>query len=265
MNAIALTTPDDYTPAVQRIIDLQRRRRVLLQHRTRNTNRAGAALRSLMAPQFDSEDREGLRKAAEARIKRIAKGEKENESDAVVSIMLTAAEPLTAAIKPIEKEMKALVNELPAVAWADTVKGFGAISLATIIGEAGDLCGYDNPAKLWKRFGLHVHLGVAPSSVEAKKHWSKDDWIDAGYNSRRRSIVYVIGECLIKQNGDGIYRRAYDQRKAYEADRVETKMHAHRRAQRYMEKMLLRDLWIQWHVDAVPGFDPDPWRDRAAA
>jgi hypothetical protein len=66
--------------------------------------------------------------------------------------------------------------------------------------------------------------------------------------------VWTIGDALIKGNRDG-YRRLYLERKALEAERpeVETKMHAHRRAQRYMEKRLLRDLWREWRrLDGLP-------------
>ena len=64
---------------------------------------------------------------------------------------------------------------------------------------------------------------------------------------RRRSAIWTIGDSLIKQNEDG-YRAVYDERKQYEKarDPEMSKMYAHRRAQRYMEKRLLRDLWRAW-------------------
>src|SRR3546814_18013086 len=76
--------------------------------------------------------------------------------------------------------------------------------------------------------------------------------------------MYCVGECLIKP---GPYREAYLRRKDYERARAEaagltvlpaakiTKAkaatcmsagHVHRRAQRYMEKMLLRALLAAW-------------------
>jgi hypothetical protein len=33
--------------------------------------------------------------------------------------------------------------------------------LAIIIAEAGDLAGYSNPARLWKRLGVGLHAGQA--------------------------------------------------------------------------------------------------------
>jgi hypothetical protein len=37
------------------------------------------------------------------------------------------------------KAMEALAKTLPVWSWAETVRGFGAVSLATIVAEAGDL------------------------------------------------------------------------------------------------------------------------------
>lgn len=46
----------------------------------------------------------------------------------------------------------------------------------------------------------------------------------------------------------GPLRLLYDERKAYEAGRVETPAHAHNRAKRYIEKRLIRDLWRAWRA-----------------
>lgn len=77
---------------------------------------------------------------------------------------------------------------------------------------------------------------------------SKDDWIDHGYNRQRRSRMWNIGDALIKSNRDGRYRTIYLARKEYEITRDPEMqpIKAHRRAQRYMEKRLLRDLWRAW-------------------
>ena len=98
------------------------------------------------------------------------------------------------------------------------------------------------------------------------KSASKDDWIAHGYSRVRRSRMFVIGDALIKANGE--YRAVYLARKEYERQRAEAagltvapalkipKARAnefisdgiiHRRAQRYMEKRLLRDLWQAWN------------------
>ena len=74
-----------------------------------------------------------------------------------------------------------------------------------------------------------------------------------GYSPRRRSVMWNIGDPMIKcsiREGKAIspYGQIYLDRKAYEVARnPEIKpIHAHRRAQRYMEKRLLKDLWKEW-------------------
>ena len=120
----------------------------------------------------------------------------------------------------------------------------GALGLAVIIGEAGDLSNYPNPGKLWKRFGL------APD--DAYRMTTKTGEIAVAKPRRRRSVIWTIGDCLIKTNRkDGEpceYAAIYYARKEYEHERDEeiTDMKAHRRAQRYMEKRLIRNLWRAW-------------------
>jgi hypothetical protein len=84
-----------------------------------------------------------------------------------------------------------------------------------------------------------------------------------GYNAQRRSIMWNIGACLIKaqvrsakdEAGEkiastaiGPYGQIYLDRKALEAARTQSAAHAHNRAQRYMEKRLLRDMWKAWRA-----------------
>ena len=125
--------------------------------------------------------------------------------------------------------------------------------MAIIVGEAGDLSNYENPAKLWKRLGLGPYEGKAASTWRKAGGLSAEQWIEVGYSPRRRSAMWTIGDALIKGN-DGAYKQLYDDRKAYEVERDPkmSKMHAHRRAQRYMEKRLVRDLWQAWRKAMVP-------------
>jgi hypothetical protein len=78
-----------------------------------------------------------------------------------------------------------------------------------------------------------------------------------GYNAERRSVLYCIGDSLLKKQNP--YRELYLQRKAYEQEKAPdgTKMLWHRRAQRYMEKRLLRDLWRAWR-DTLPSTPTPP-------
>jgi hypothetical protein len=167
--------------------------------------------------------------------------------------------------------MARLAKSLPVwEQFAEAVRGFGPGSLAVIIGEAGDLSNYSTHSKLWKRMGLAVINGIRQGGL--KKTSGKESWIEHGYSPLRRSRMWNIGDTLIKGNKDGPYRSAYLARKQYERDRAESNGitvlpaakisksiaaasmsdgHVHLRAQRYMEKRLLRDLWKAWRRDVT--------------
>lgn len=167
------------------------------------------------------------------------------------------------------KNMQRLAESLPAwIGFGADIKGFGSLSLAVIVAEAGDLSGYSNPAKLWKRMGLAPisKLGITKSGAAWRKGGlNAQDWTDAGYCMRRRSHMFVIGDTLIKKQN--VYREIYLERKEFErakamaagltvapaakipaarAIQFISDGHIHRRAQRYMEKRLLRELWKAW-------------------
>lgn len=175
-----------------------------------------------------------------------------------------------------EKELARLAGQLPV--WrefGEGVKGFGVLGLAIIVGEAGDLSNYATHSKLWKRMGLAfmeqdgVRQGGLPKTASA------EDWIRHGYNQKRRSRMWNIGDAIIKSAGP--YREVYLARKEYERKKAEeagliilpsaeiaklvkkgrkyaefrSDGHIHRRAQRVMEKKLLRDLWKAWRRATV--------------
>lgn len=141
-----------------------------------------------------------------------------------------------------EKTLEKLALQLPVWAWVKPINGFGKLGLAQIVAEAGDLSNYANPGKLWKRMGLAVIDGQAQRRVSGAAA------LDHNYAPERRSLMYCIGDSLIKK--DNPYRALYLERKAYEETKTPdaTKMLWHRRAQRYMEKRLLRDLWRAWRL-----------------
>jgi hypothetical protein len=94
------------------------------------------------------------------------------------------------------------------------------------------------------------------------------DWSEFGYSPRRRSIAYIVGEGIIKQNKDadgnpGPYRRRYDVKKAELAERFPDygEVRCHNHGHLLCTKLLLKNLWIEW---CQP--EPDAWtrRDRAA-
>jgi hypothetical protein len=146
-----------------------------------------------------------------------------------------------------EKMLRAWAEQTHVAKFVNDTPGFGFLGLGQIIGEAGDLSAYATPAKLWKRFGL----GLISSGERQRKFADEAKAKEAGYSPRRRSLMFVIGDSLIKKKGP--YRDLYLARKAYEQEKAPTltKMAWHRRAQRYTEKRLLRDLWRAWHQVTV--------------
>lgn len=186
------------------------------------------------------------------------------------------------------KLMEKLAITLPVWSWVEPIRGFGALGLATIVAEAGDLANYPTVAKLWKRMGLAVMDGVRQGGL--LKTAAKADWIAHGYNRQRRSRMWNIGQSLVKGNQDGTYRTIYLARKEYERTKAEAAgltvapagkipkgkqaehmSHGHidKRAQRYMEKRLLRDLWRAWRetrgalTSGVPVSPAETSRDAA--
>lgn len=217
----------------------------------------GAKLRVFLGWSKSLPDAE--RKAiAERAADMIATGEA-GEYTEFVAAFAVGRKPFEAIEKQAVKEMEALAATLPAwTAFGESVRGFGLASLAVIVAEAGDLSLYANPGKLWKRMGLAVMGDVRQGGLGANA--SKEDWIAHGYNRQRRSRVWNIGDALIKGNRGGEYRTVYLQRKEYELARDPDMkpIKAHRRAQRYMEKRLLRNLWSAWRraiADAKPNVE----------
>jgi hypothetical protein len=160
--------------------------------------------------------------------------------DLVTTPLSEARKGLITHRNKIDRHLTKLVTQLEIWPWAEAIKGVGALSITQIVGEAGDLSRYGNPAKVWKTFGLHVIDGGAARPKAG---------VQMNYSPRRRAVMHVVGECLIKQNGDGVYKTLYDERKDYEilkAPELKPFMH-HKRAMRYMEKRFLRDLWRQWN------------------
>ena len=179
---------------------------------------------------------------------------------AVVDNANISLQRLKAEREIIEASMITKVKTLNICDWWIDMKGRSYLGLAIIIGEAGDLSNYANPAKIWKRFGLAVIDGVRQGGLP--KGTAAEIWIEHGYNKKRRSSLWTIGDSLMKTNGkDGYYKQMYDKRKKYESKRLLKKWiadgkteesfkpgHSHNRAKRYMEKALLKNLWCQWHA-----------------
>lgn len=209
---------------------------------------------------------------------------------AVIEAAVMARAPFDTIEKETTKRMAALAEQTPVWPWANAIRGFGAVSLAQIVAETGLVScdsnapgeggNYPNPAKLWKRMCVAVMDGKRQGGLS--KSASKDDWIAHGYSRTRRSIMWNIGEALVKLN-DGEYRALYVERKEIErltaeaqglivapaadiakivkklgkaeGEKYRSVGHIANRARRYMEKRLLRDLWRAWR-EAMRGVMP---------
>ena len=204
-------------------------------------------------------DREKLFKQATAVLKAIGKGEATDYEDirVVVLAIQPAIDGFSDAVKAIEKKMLKLVKQLPVAAWVQDPqqRGFGLLSLATVIGEAGNLSNYANPGKLWKRLGCApfekggvTQMGATWKSGKGPVKLHASDWEEFGYSPRRRSISYLIGENIVKQN-KSIYRERYDAKKEdFQAKRPETsKGHCHNHGMLLATKLMLKNLWVEWN------------------
>lgn len=250
-NSVSPRTAPAAPDPVPSIVESQAHRVAVVRQQIRIDNAAGAMVRRAMGWQVGLPKEAGDRIKVEAArlVKVIHSAEPVPPEWAAVArsclpFLLATREarvPFDKLRANTERQMESLARTLPVWPWVEAVKGLGPLGLAIIVGEAGDLSGYANPAKLWKRLGLAVFDGRSQRKATDPAEAARQ-----GYNPRRRSAVWTVTDSLLRQKGP--YRDLYDQRKAYELARAPdmSRMHAHRRAQRYAGKRMLRDLWAAW-------------------
>jgi hypothetical protein len=287
---IPVDSPVDNTvDIIDEIIVQHRRRRFLMEQRKRANNALGAYLRVDVlgwSRKLSAGDRDRIKAQAKAilaacerHIRRFSPSDPypaipdvDGEEIELVIDTLRQQIPMVDREERAKAEMERLAQQLPVWSRVADISGFSALGLAVIVGEAGrDLAaGFRSPAALWKRMGVAIINNPDGSRIRQgglSKNAPPAEWIRHGYDRRRRSRVYVIGEGLIKNNGSGKYKALYDRRKALEIAKAEarglqvvpsaqiperrrsefmSRMQVHRRAQRVMEKELLKDLWIAW-------------------
>lgn len=238
-------------------------RRVFFMRRVIMMDNALTALVFRALDGYEAEDEKARNKLwhrAEALVARLLAGRAVAEADAAVAATLAAdvavlAEgraPLMAQREAIEKRMRAMATGLAVHPWQKSVRGFGALGLATIVAEAGDLAGYATPDRLWRRLGLAPFKGRAGCTWRGIKKedggLSAKEWEDFGYAPQRLGRIHGDVTIPLMQMGTGtVYRAVYDHAKAAFAPRAASPKHAHMHALRVMTKELLRDLWRVWH------------------
>ena len=243
---------------------LQRKRTVVMKGRIAQHNYLRAVVAGTLGynSHLGEKERRKLFTEADKLIKQTVAGKASPDYREIILATWEGVEALQHVENDLEKKMKGLAKQLPVASWVDEENqcGFGLPSLAVIVGEAGDLSNYANPAKLWKRMGCapfesdgDTKMGSTWKAGHEGK-LSKEEWEEFGYSPRRCSLTYMMGESLLKQN-KGEYRRRYDEAKeqAKEKHPDWKPLRCHRHAMLLMRKRLLRNLWRVWNNK--PGCD----------
>ena len=239
---------------------LQRQRAIYIKSRIMVSNRLQALMAGTIGYHsgMKENDRRKVFGEAGALIKKIASGEVASDLHDLVMTHLAGIQEFQRMQAALEKEMLAFAKSLPVAKWVGKIeqRGFGLLFLAIVVGECGDLANYANPAKVWRR------LGCAPWTFDGKTRmgatWKSgregklpsEEWEKFGYSPRRRSIAYLIGEGIVKQNASGPYRRRYDETKGLikKAHPDYSDLRCHRHGMLLATKLLLKNLWIEWNT-----------------
>lgn len=253
--------PNDDVPSLcVSLQNLQRQRAIVIKSRIMQANRLQAIVAGTLGYSSDMAEKERLAKFKEAStlIEKIRKGDAVDHAfREIVTTTLEGIGAFDCHQAKIDKQMLQIVKQFPVAAWVGEPeqRGFGLPSLATLIGETGDLNNYAGPAKLWKR------MGCAPfqsgDKVAMGSTWrfgkegklSAEEWTAFGYSPRRRSIAFVIGNCLVKGN-KSIYRARYDDSKlAIQLAHADfPPMRCDRHGMLLATKLLLKNLWVAWRA-----------------
>jgi len=151
-----------------------------------------------------------------------------------------------------KKMMLYYINNEPI--WTEFLQhviGVSTVLTANLLSAFGYCERYSHVSALWKHCGLHVVDGVAPRIRRGKQ---------VDFSPELRSLVWKVGDCLIKAKNP-VYKALYDRKKQEELqkeypkgylyekygkpykpeDTKLTKMHAHNRAKRVMEKIFMEN------------------------
>lgn len=263
------------------IKNLQRTRSVLIKSRNMVANRLTAIVAGTIGYSTELEDKDRKAKFVEAGklIATVLSGEVESTIDNVIKATMVGVTSLEHEKDQVEKQLIKKAKLLHVAAWTEqpAQRGFGILSLGTIVGEVGNFWDYPSPCKVWRRMGLapwtyddKTLMGATWKSGREGK-LPAEEWESFGYSPRRRSISYLIGEALVKCNERGPYRTRYLEAKtnAYHAhpewdwkqcDKCKGKasdcetcggggykcLRAHRHGMTCATKLILKRLWQEW-------------------
>ena len=216
------------------------------------------------SPDLSEAERDKINREVKEIIKQARAGTQSELSD-IVLVSDEARKPTDQMRDASEKAMEKLAMQLPIYPWIESVRGAGALGLATIIAETGDLSNYPNPAKVWKRLGFAPFDGYAGSTWK-RQTWrprtlTSEEWIANPFSGERYALMHQIAVWLVNaqwigkaktESGEGEPNGPYGE--IYAARRKHTlKTHAdwsdgHRRmdALRVTMKAFLKDLHVEW-------------------
>lgn len=237
------------------LVALNNKRRFLLRYRTMLVNQSKAFLRSCLGfTVYQGEtDRTKLKKAAVEALKRIRKGDCPEGLELAYSAIRSvygnekAIASMAFSVPRISAET---AEQLPGAAFVAETRGVGLLTLAQLHAETRGIHDYPHKYALYRRLCVGFKGDERQRKVKNAELAQK-----LGYNPERRSVVWVAGDCLIKQSEH--YRALMQARKEVELLKPEVaeakkgrKLWAHRRAKRWMEKQFLLDLWVACRRDA---------------
>jgi hypothetical protein len=263
--------------AIEQIRSLHRRRRFAMKIQQKLDRALESFIRvngTEWQPDLDEKAREAINKEVKAIIKRIRAGEPSDWTD-VVATSDEARKPADEMRDQAEKQMEKLAESLPIFEWVAGIRGAGALGLATIVAEAGDLSNYPNPAKLWNRLGFAPYDGLAGSSWKREK-WrpralTKDEWIEHPFSGQRYALMHQIVVWLVNaqwigagksEDGEGKpngpYGQVYYNRRQHTLVTHPdwTKQHRRMDALRVTMKEFLKQLWREWNGKPAAKHEP---------
>src|SRR5262249_15787457 len=158
---------------IENIRAAHRRRRYAIKVQQK-IDRALESFIRINATEWSYDADEKARERFNREVKSIIEAARKNEGLSVVVQLVNntdkGPEPFDEMRTAAEKAMEKAAKDLPVYSWINSVHGAGALGLATIVGEAGDLALYPDPAKLWNR------LGYAPYEGHAGSTWKRASW-----------------------------------------------------------------------------------------
>jgi len=132
------------------IVDHHRRRRFAMKVQQKLDRALESFLRAnftAWSPDLGDAERDKFNAQVTAMIKAARDGTGNPDVVELVKALDQSREPFDAIRATAEKAMEKLAKQLPVYPWLETVRGAGALGLATIIAEAGDLSRYPNPGQ----------------------------------------------------------------------------------------------------------------------